>query len=179
MATSPVLLSIEEYLHTSYKPDVHFVDGEIEERNVGEYDHGKIQTLFAVLFDNHEDEWGTDVIVEQRIRIGSSRVRICDVAVLEAGAPREQVTATPPLLCIEVLSPKDRLPRAELVLADYFAMGVPNIWLIDPYKRLAYTFGPTGLHPADPTNLTVPGTPIHIDLTALFAKLDKKLAPRS
>jgi Uma2 family endonuclease len=177
MATAPPLLSIDEYLHTSYKPDVHFVDGEIEERNVGEYDHGKIQTLIAVLFTNHEDEWATDAIVEQRMRIGSSRVRICDVAVLQAGAPREQVTATPPLICIEILSPKDRISRAELVLADYFAMGVPNIWLIDPYKRAAYTFSATGLRPADATNLTIPGTPILIDLTGLFAKLDKKLAP--
>ncbi len=50
MATSPVLLSIEEYLHTSYKPDVHFVDGEIEERNVGEYSHAKIQSFISHLF---------------------------------------------------------------------------------------------------------------------------------
>ena len=153
MATSPVLLSIEEYLHTSYHPDVHFVDGEIEERNVGEYSHAKIQSFISHLFTLHEDDWHTDAVVEQRIRIASSRVRICDIAILRSDAPHEEVTATPPLICIEVLSPKDRLPRAELVLADYFAMGVPNIWLIDPYKRLAYTFGPTGLHPADPTNL--------------------------
>jgi Uma2 family endonuclease len=177
MATAPPLLSIEEYLHTSYKPDVHFVDGEIEERNVGEYSHAKIQSFISHLFTLHEDDWHTDAVFEQRIRIASSRVRICDIAILRSDAPHEEVTATPPLICIEILSPKDRLPRAELVLADYFAMGVPNIWLIDPYKRLAYTFGPTGLHPADPTNLTVPGTPIRIDLTTLFAKLDKKLAP--
>jgi len=178
MATAPPLLSIEEYLHTSYKPDAHFVDGEIEERNVGEYDHSKIQTLIAFLFTLNEDEWATDAVVEQRIRISSSRVRICDVAILRTDAPREEVTATPPLICIEILSPNDRIPRAELVLADYFAMGVPNIWLIDPYNRAAYTFGANGLRSADPTNLAVPESPIYIDLTALFAKLDKKIAPR-
>jgi len=109
MATAPPLLSIEEYLHTSYKPDVHYVDGEIEERNGGEYDHSKIQTLIAFVFTLHEDEWGADAVVEKRIRISSSRVRICDVAILRADAPHEEVTATPPLLCIEILSPKDRL----------------------------------------------------------------------
>jgi hypothetical protein len=51
-------------------------------------------------------------------------------------------------------------------------MGVENIWLIDPTRRTAYTFDATGLHLADPTNLTVPGTPIHLDLTEAFAALD-------
>jgi Uma2 family endonuclease len=178
MATAPPLLSIEEYLHTSYKPDVHFVDGQIEERNVGEYSHAKIQSFIAHLFTLNEEEWGIDAVVEQRIRISSSRVRISDVAILRADAPYEKVTTTPPLLCIEILSPEDRISRAELVLADYLAMGVPNIWLIDPSKRAASIYGPTGLRTADPARLTVPGTPIQIDLSTLFAKLDKKLAPR-
>jgi hypothetical protein len=76
------------------------------------------------------------------------------------------------------MSPEDRLPRAVLVLADYLAMGVPNIWLIDPLRHVAYTSGPTGLQPANLTNLTVPGTPIHVDLTSAFAKLDQKLGTR-
>jgi Uma2 family endonuclease len=172
MATAAPLISIEEYLHTSYKPDVHFIDGEIEERNVGEYDHAKIQTLIVTAFSGHEDAWQTDAIVEQRIRIDSSRVRICDIAVLHRGAPREQVTTTPPYICIEVLSPEDRLSCTELVLADYFAMGVPNIWLIDPYARAAYTFGPAGLQPNGSVVLTIPGTTVELDLAPMFARLD-------
>jgi Uma2 family endonuclease len=178
MATTSALLSIDEYLRTSYKPDVDFVDGEIEERNVGKYEHGKIQSLIATLFTNHEDEWGTDAIVEQRIRVSPARVRVCDVAILHSDAPHEEVTATPPLICIEILSPEDRLSRAKLVLADYLAMGVPNLWLIDPIRRVAYTFDATGLHEADTVHLTVPNTPIHLDLTAFFARLDKKLGIR-
>jgi Uma2 family endonuclease len=176
MATAPPILTIEQYLHTSYKPDVHFVDGEIEERNGGEYSHAKIQAFIATLFTNQEDEWHTDAVVEQRMRVDSSRVRVCDVAILRSETPLEEVTATPPLICIEILSPEDRISRAELVLADYFAMGVPNIWLIDPGNRAAYTFGPTGLQPANPSNLTVPNTAIRIDLSSLFAKLDRKAA---
>jgi Uma2 family endonuclease len=178
MATTPVLLSIDEYLRTNYKPDVDFVDGELEERNVGKYEHSKIQSLIASLFTVNEDAWGVDVLVEQRIRVSPTRVRVCDVAVLRADAPHEEVTATPPLICIEILSPEDRLPRAEIVLGDYHAMGVPNIWLIDPTRRVAYTFGPNGLQPADTSRLTVAGTPIHLDLTAFFARLDKKLGIR-
>jgi Uma2 family endonuclease len=178
MATAPTLLSIEKYLRTSYKPDVDFVDGEIEERNVGKYEHGKIQSLIATLFTVHEDDWQTDAVVEQRIRVSPSRVRVCDVAILHADAPHEEVTSTPPLICIEILSPEDRLSRAQLVLADYLAMGVINLWLIDPVRRVAYTFDATGLHAADNTRLTVANTAIAVDLSAFFAKLDKKLGMR-
>jgi Uma2 family endonuclease len=175
MATAPALLSIDEYLRTSYKPDVDFVDGEIEERNIGTYDHTKIQLLIATLFENNSEAWQTDAVVEQRIRVSATRVRICDVAILHEDAAYEDVTTTPPLICIEILSPKDRLPRAKIVLGDYLAMGVQNLWLIDPVRRIAYTFDTTGLHLADTTSLSVPNTPIHLDLTAFFAKLDKKL----
>ncbi|MDQ2925893.1 MAG: Uma2 family endonuclease [Acidobacteriota bacterium] len=176
MATAPTLLSIEEYLHTSYHPDADFVDGEIEERNLGEYEHAKLQHIISVIFGLNEDMWEADTVIEQRIRINSSRVRIADVAVLRADAPHEEVTATPPLICIEVMSPEDRLSRAKLVLADYFAMGVPNIWLIDPIRRIAYIYNASGMQLVDSTVLAVPGTEIRLDLDDIFAKLDKKIA---
>jgi len=174
MATSPTLLSIDEYLRTSYHPDADYVDGEIEERNLGEYEHARLQSLIVSLFVANEDAWMVEAVTEQRIRVSGSRVRIADIAILHADAPHEHVTATPPLLCIEVLSPEDRLPRAQQVLADYLAMGVEHIWLIDPLRRGAFTYDADGLHTADPANLTVPGTPIRVDLTEAFARLDKK-----
>ncbi len=175
MATTPALLPIDVYLHTSYHPDVDFIDGEIEERNLGEFEHARLQTLLASLFVTHEKLWRIQTVVEQRIRVTPTRVRICDLAILHADAPREPVTETPPLLCIEILSPldsEDRLSRAQLVLADYLTMGVPNLWLIDPLRRSAHTFNHQGLHHADPTRLTIPNTPITLDLTEPFAALD-------
>ncbi len=57
-------------------------------------------------------------------------------------------------------------------------MGVTNIWLIDPLRRAAFTFDATGLHEADPTRLTVPGTPIHLDLTEAFRRYRLEPAER-
>jgi len=162
MAAAPVLFSLEEY----------FIDGKLQERNLGEYDHGKIQGWIFQIFNLNGKTWGTDPVVEQRIQVAPNRVRICDVAILRANAPREKVTITPPLICVEVLSPEDRLSRAKLVLADYLAMGVKHIWLIDPIRRSVSTFDAYGLHDADPANLTVPGTSIQVDLTETFAALD-------
>jgi Uma2 family endonuclease len=172
MATAPPLLSIEEYLRTSYHPDADYIDGEIEERNLGEFEHATFQSAINGWFWPRRHEWAIRPVTEQRIRIGSSRVRICDIAVLRADAPRERVVVTPPLICIEILSPEDRLPRAKEVLADYFSMGVPNIWLIDPIRRIAYIFDAKGLREVAPIHLTVPNTSIHLDLTEAFAAID-------
>jgi Uma2 family endonuclease len=172
MAATQSLLPIDAYLRTSYEPDADYVDGEIEERHLGEYEHARIQTLLAVFFAKNETEWRITTVVEQRIRVTPTRVRIADVAVLRADAPRERVTETPPLICIEVLSPEDRIPRVEKRLADYLAMGVENIWLIDPIRRSAHTYDAQGLHHADAANMNVPNTPIHLDMTEIFAALD-------
>lgn len=177
MATTPTLLSIDEYLHTSYSPDVDFVDGEIEERNLGEFDHARLQYLLAPCFFSKEKLWGIQGVIEQRIRVSRTRVRICDLAILRSDAPREKVTETPPLICIEIMSPEDRLSRAQRVLADYLVMGVQNIWLIDPLRRSAHTYDAAGLHHADPANLGVPGTGIRLDLTDAFAALDEPGRP--
>jgi hypothetical protein len=42
------LISVEEYLRTSYRPDCDYVDGEVLERNVGERDHSKLQREFIL-----------------------------------------------------------------------------------------------------------------------------------
>ena len=42
MATGE-FVSVREYLSTSYRPDCDYVDGVVVERNLGEYDHARLQ----------------------------------------------------------------------------------------------------------------------------------------
>lgn len=172
MTTASALMSIEQYLHTSYSPDMDFVDGELQERNLGEFEHSRLQWLIALFVGAHEAEWKITGVIEQRIRVSVGRVRICDLALLRADAPREKVTQTPPLVCIEIMSPEDRTPRAKLVLADYLTMGVNNIWLIDPMRRSVSTYGASGLIEVADGILRVSGTPIQIEIGPLFDRLD-------
>jgi hypothetical protein len=58
-AATSAFIPIETYLHTSYEPDVEYVDGELEERNVGEFDHNMIQRAILFWFYLHEKEWGS------------------------------------------------------------------------------------------------------------------------
>ena len=172
MATAPALVSLDEYLHTAYHPDCDFVDGHIEERNLGEREHARLQALIVGWFLANEKAWNVFSVVEQRIRVGPRRVRIADVCLLRRDAPKEQVTVTPPLLCVEILSPEDRLPRAARVMEDYARMGVEHLWLLDPLDRVAYIYTSEGLLQLTAGRLAILGTGIHIDLPALFAQLD-------
>jgi hypothetical protein len=42
-ATHPLLASLEEYLSTSYTPDMEYKNGELIGRNVGTQKHGTLQ----------------------------------------------------------------------------------------------------------------------------------------
>jgi Uma2 family endonuclease len=172
MATASTLISIEEYLRTSYHPDCDFVDGLIEERNVGERDHNRLQIVLGAWFLAHEKEWNIYVLPEQRTHVSPSRVRIPDVCLLRGDAPNEQVLTTPPLLCVEILSPEDRLPRIARIMDDYAGMGVPNLWILDPKDRVAYDYASNGLLKLTSDRLAILNTEIYVDLPTLFAALD-------
>ncbi len=60
------------------------------------------------------------------------------------GRTDEQIVTAPPFLCVEILSPEDRMTRVWERLHDYFEMGVPNVWLIDPENRIAHIASPAG-----------------------------------
>jgi Uma2 family endonuclease len=131
------LISVEEYLTSSYRPDCEYIDGQIRERNLGEKDHGRLQLLLGAYFLARQNQWGTYAIVEQRVQVKPGRYRIPDVCVA-LGDPHEQILTKPPFICIEILSPEDRMSRVEERIDDYLAMGVPYVWLLDPRTRRAY-----------------------------------------
>lgn len=174
MATAQAMTAMEQYLKTAYSPDADFVDGEIEERKLGEREHARLQALISAVFVEQEVQLDVVSCTEQRVLVAGERVRICDFTLLRSDAPFETVVITPPLLCIEIMSPEDRLSHATKVLEDYRAMGVPHIWLIDPQERLAYTFGSGGLQQQEDLILRAPGTDIAFDVNTLFANLDRK-----
>ena len=176
MATLPIdepLVTVEEYLHTSYRPDCDYVDGRIEERNAGEYDHGLLQIVLGHLFMINRAAWGVQPVADVRVQVKPTRFRCPDVLVTRAGEPREQILTRPPFIAIEILSPEDRLSRMQEKVDDYLGFGIENIWIIDPEARRAWTADRFGLHPVESGELTVLGTPIRVMLSELFAELDR------
>jgi Uma2 family endonuclease len=133
MATTTHIL-LSEYLETSYRPDCEYVDGEIRERNVGKWEHARVQLLLAAWFYQHEQEWGITGSTEQRIRVSPNRVRVPDLAFMPAG-PQPDVLVDPSLLIIEILSPDDSYSDTQERAQDYRTMGVETVWIIDPKTR--------------------------------------------
>ena len=141
MATG-TLISVEEYLATTWRPDRDYVEGELVERNMGELSHGRLQMLIGAWLHRHEARWRINGVTEVRLQINSQRFRIPDVTVLSSEAPQEEIVRTPPLLCIEILSRRDTLDFVWDRIEDYFSIGVPVCWVIDPIRRRAWMATP-------------------------------------
>ncbi len=172
LESRPRALTLEEYLRTSYRPDCDFVDGYLEERNMGGMKHSMLQTELAFWFRAHSAEWNVRPLTELRTRVATTRVRLPDVSVVRIDhALAEEVRETPPLIAIEVLSPDDRLNLVVVRLRDFRRMGIEHVWLIDPAERVAFTYA-DGLKLVEEDRLTVPGTPIYLDLPQLFQALN-------
>jgi Uma2 family endonuclease len=130
-------VSIQEYLSTVYEADCEYVDGEVLERNWGESDHSLLQGAVGAYFYLRRKEWGICALFALRLRISATRIRVPDVCVF-LGEPQEQIPSVPPFICIEVLSPEDRVLPLHDKIADYLNFGVPYVWLLDPQTRQAW-----------------------------------------
>jgi Uma2 family endonuclease len=176
MATQPVIdhpVSVEEYLSTVFEHDCEYVDGVIEERDLGEFEHSFLQLFLGSIFVAHRSEWGVIAVSEQRVQTQPDHFRVPDVTVLRAGTPRERILTHPPLLVIEIQSPEDTLRRTAAKVAEYLAFGIEHVWIIDPAARVGYRGATNGLELARSGELAIPGTPIRIVLPELFAELDR------
>ena len=140
MPSQVTLVSVDEYLHTVYEPDVDYVDGVLEDRNEGERNHGYTQIMLGFLFCQNAGKWKIYPVTETRVQVTPTRFRVPDISVFRLPRPDEQVFTHPPFLCIEILSPEDRMSRMTSKIADHLAFGVEYVWVIDPQTRRAFVY---------------------------------------
>jgi Uma2 family endonuclease len=130
------LISLEEYLNTTYRPDCDFVEGHVLERNVGKAGHAYTQAQIAIWFGKRTELLpGLLPFTEGRLRVGLNRIRIPDVMISGLPAKKEEAFTSPPYLCIEIMSPEDTMSGLQERLDEYLEFGVPNVWVIDPWKH--------------------------------------------
>ena len=165
----PALVSVEEYLRTSFPDaDREYVDGRIVERNVGEVDHSDVQSSFLhYLRTKYKKHVWTGVAV--RVQVRATRFRIPDVTMVLGAKPAERIIRTPPIIAIEVLSPDDRAGYLEEKIADYLAFGIPYIWVINPETRRAFVHTAQGSHEVKDGVLRAESAGIEVPLTEIFA----------
>ena len=160
------MASIEEYLETSYSPDWEFVDGRVVERHVGDQSHSRV--LGNVMFSLREP--GVFVWPILRVRTAPDRCRVPDVCVTVQD-PITEVLETPPLICIEILSPRDEITNVLEKIEEYAAAGVPYIWVLDPRRKKAFYYD-RGLHEVTSGVLATTGEPlVELPLADVFLGL--------
>jgi Uma2 family endonuclease len=64
-------------------------------------------------------------LLEQRVQVGATRFRVPDVCAVLASDPVESIVRRAPFLCVEILSPEDRVSRLNERISDYFNIEVP------------------------------------------------------
>jgi Uma2 family endonuclease len=166
------LVSVEEYLRTSYRPDCDYVDGEVLERNMGERDHSELQREFILYLGTRAKKWGIHVFPEQRVQVSARRFRIPDVCVIVGKRPQEQIFRQPPFICIEILSKDDSRRSVQSRIDDYLKFGVPYVWLFDPFDRRAWTYTLEGSLEVKDGVLRTENPSIEVLLAEIFAGLD-------
>ncbi len=171
MATA-ALIPVNEYLSSSYEVDYDYVDGELLERNMGEWQHGLLQGLLFGIFHENRKNWKIIAAPETRVQVRLDRYRIPDVCVMRAEDKVHRIVNTPPLICIEVLSPEDRMQRVLERVRDFHNMGVESVWILNPFTRDAWIAQPDGSQQHISDALTVEGTSIRIDLVEVWTELD-------
>jgi Uma2 family endonuclease len=173
LPNSEELWTVREYLRTSWSPDREFVDGRIEERNLGEKEHSILQRFLTILFGTKRKEWDVEVFPELRTQTKARNFRVPDVLVTRAGEKFERYITQPPLIAIEILSPEDSLHAMQNKAAEYREFGIEHIWIIDPELRVAYRHTGSALEEVQTGELTVPGTQIRVVLDEMFEELDR------
>ena len=169
-------ISLEEYLHTSYRPDCEYIDGAVQERHLGEMGHSILQREFTIRLHQIRKAANIRVYLSLRVQVSPTRIRVPDVTVTRGGEQFDGILRTPPLLMVEVLSSLDTMSRLKHRICDYLAFGVEHIWLIEPETRTAYIADASGLNePAGGSatgTLSIPGTPIACPLAEIWAELE-------
>ena len=165
-------VTLGQYLNTAYYPDCDYIDGHLEERNLGELDHSDTQTQLAFLLRARTKDWQIQTYVELRLQVSPHNFRVPDIMVLRADHKADRIVREAPLLCIEILSPGDTFHRLGNRVRDYLQLGVKNIWAFDPETREAYLCDGAGFQKVFTPELSVPGTPIRLALAEIFPQIN-------
>jgi len=130
--------------------------------------HSAIQSRFSQLMVGFPD-FEANTKLTCQIRTG--KYLVPDFAVQARSRIQDPYPTAPVHLCVEILSPDDRLSQVIAKCEDYHDWGVEVVWIVDPENPRAWEFR-KGQWPVEVPltgSLTAPG--ISISLPELFSVL--------
>jgi Uma2 family endonuclease len=159
--SATTIVSVEDYLHRTEKPYCEYLDGVLYPKAMPTKLHALVQYMLQVLLRRQ----GVESLAEVRVHLSPTKYLIPDVI----AAPEIQgpYPTEPVLLCVEILSPEDRVGATLAKCEEYHAWGVPFCWIIDPEKQTAWQYH-SG---SEPERIERGGTLLAGDLSVPLAQL--------
>ncbi len=165
------LVTAEEYLNSSDMwLEWEFDNGVLLPRHFGSSEHSRLIMRLGLLV-SHE-EWLTPYATLV-VRIpGANRYRVPDVCCYPSDKrpPEDLDQQRPPLAIFEVLSRSDELREVKRKCADYRALGVDYVFLVDPDDETVVIPSGPGFAAVDTISFEHEGRRAEITLADLFAQ---------
>jgi Uma2 family endonuclease len=176
MSSIATAISLDEYLSTTYEPDMEFVDGLLVERNVGTQRHSLLQSLVIIYFGQYRKSHRIRVFPEVRLQVGARRHRIPDVLVLEIPYNHGKLVTDVPAITVEIKSSDDTFDYIFDKCVEYEALGVRNILVMDPDNRRAWLFEQNNLRllTGNSVQLNLSQAALDFPFAEMFAELDEQ-----
>ena len=169
MASGTALVSEQEYLSTNYKPACDYIDGVLRQKSMGTRKHGVIQSLLSYLIRMAFRDFQPASEVTVKIRTG--KYFVPDLIVQRRDRIQDPYPTEPVHLCVEILSPEDRISETFAKCEEYHAWGVETAWVIDPEARRAWEYR-KGQRPLEVSETgTLTAEDISISMSDLFSDL--------
>jgi Uma2 family endonuclease len=158
------LLSVEEYLNTSYSPDKEYRDGTLVERNVGDKAHAMLQIALGSYVHRRRKQWKVYAYTELRVKVRDTWYPIPDLCIYSLPEFEGRYPSRPPLLWIEILSHDDRMVDVWDKANELVSNGVPYVWIINPNSLESELRTASGIEAVPNKTLRLPDSPIVIPL---------------
>ena len=159
------LVGVDEYLRRTEKPNAEYEDGVVYPKAMPTFYHGLLEFFLVEMLRRA----GLVAAAEVSVRLSPTKYLVPDV--IAAKSVQLPYPTEPVLLCVEILSPEDRLGAMLAKCEHYHEWGVPFCWVIDPVKRVAWEYSSGG----EPARIGAAGTlragEVSIDVAELFAQL--------
>jgi len=170
MASGLALVSEQEYLRTTYKPACDYIDGVLRQKPMGTRKHGRLQTHLGRLIDEGFPEF--EAASEVTVKIRTGRYYVPDLIVQRRDHIQDPYPTEPVHLCVEILSPEDRISEIFAKCEDYHEWGVEMTWVIDPETRRAWEYRKSQRPAEVPPGGSLTAEGISIPIQDLFSVLD-------
>jgi Uma2 family endonuclease len=146
MSVGQALVTAEEFKQIAHEHDglVELVRGEVIEMSRAGKLHGLVCGHVAFFLMSWSKSRESGWVMTNDVGVLTERdpdsVRGPDVLFirkerLPSPGDDENWLTIPPDLCVEVLSPNDRWSEVIEKISEYFHLGVPEVWVLDPQKH--------------------------------------------